>query len=255
MGISAVCWNITFITPTKLNSNVRTRDVPARHGWLWIKQGFDLFRKSPMMWGIVLGVWCLSYIVLKLLFQNWGEIAFGLIYPGLSAGLMLGCQALEAGQKLQVNHLTEGFRRNPKELLFLGLITLVAGSLIGLCVSLIFPGDVEKLRVLEDPDADIRPILPWLLKLMSIQILASIPILMAMWFAPALLVFHKMRAAHAIRWSLYACISNIGPFIVYGVISVALFGIGLIPKGLGLVVVIPILMASTYSSYRDIFAD
>lgn len=234
---------------------MNTRDVPARHGWLWIKQGFDLFRKSPMMWGAVLGIWCVSYIVLKTLFQSWGEVAFGLIYPGLSAGLMLGCRALESGQKLQLDHLIAGFKKNPRELLFLGLITLIAGSIIGLIVSMIFPGDAEKLRILEDPDADIRPLLPWLIKLMSIQLLASLPILMAMWFAPALLVFHNMRAAHAIRWSLYACISNIGAFAFYALISVALFAVGIIPKGLGLVLVIPILMASTYSSYRDIFTE
>lgn len=234
----------------------RVQDVPASHGWQWIKQGFALFRKAPLMWWVVLGLWFLAYLILRSVLGFFGEIAFALVYPALSAGLMRGCRALEAGEELEAAHIVAGFRNNFAQLITLGLITLAAGLLIGWVVSLIFPPDPENLKLLESPGADLRPVLPWLFQTMTVQLLASLPILMAMWFAPALLAFQKnMTAAHAVRWSFYACIANLGAFTFYGVISLGLFLLATIPLGLGLIVLIPTLVASTYSSYRDIFVE
>jgi len=234
---------------------VTVADVPASHGWLWIRQGFALVRKAPLMWWVVLGLWFLGYLILRAVFGLYGEIAFALIYPALSAGLMLGCKALEEGEELEPAHIVAGFRRNVQQLLLLGIATLIIGLAIAWVVSLVLPPDPENVKLLDTPGADLRPVLPWLLQTMAVQFLASLPILMAMWFAPALLVFHDMSAAHAIRWSFYACIANIGAFIVYGVASVGLFILASIPLGLGLIVLIPVLVASTYISYRDIFAS
>ena len=38
----------------------------------------------------------------------------------------------------------------------------------------------------------------------------------ALWFAPAVLAFHDLSTAHAIRWSLYAALSNLGAMALYG---------------------------------------
>lgn len=241
--------------PDDIQKIVRTRDVPADHGWLWIKQGFGLFRKAPMMWWVVLGLWFLAYLLLRGFLGMYGEIAFALAYPALSAGLMLGCRMLEEGEKPELAHVVEGFRKNLQQLLLLGLFTLLAGLVIGWLVSLVFPPDPENMKLLETPGADLRPVLPWLLQTMLVQFVVSLPILMAMWFAPALLVFQDMSAAHAVRWSLYACIANIGAFMVYAVACMGLFLLASLPLGLGLIVLIPVLVASTYSSYRDIFIE
>ncbi|MBA2690334.1 MAG: hypothetical protein H0U63_06000 [Burkholderiales bacterium] len=234
---------------------MRAQDVPANHGWLWIKQGFALFRKAPLMWWVILGLWFLTYRILKAFFGPSGEVAFALFYPTLSAGLMLGCRALETGEELEAAHLVAGFKNNFRQLLLLGSMTLVAGLLIGWLASLIVPADPETLKLLATPGADLRPALPWLLTLLAVQMTASIPVLMAVWFAPPLLVFHRMSAIDAIRWSFYACIANIGAFTIYGVVSLGLTVLASLPLGLGLIVMIPTLVASTYSSYRDIFTE
>jgi len=75
----------------------------------------------------------------------------------------------------------------------------------------------------------------------------------ALWFAPPLIVFHGMPASHAIRWSVYAALSNAGAMIVYGVILMVLMILAWLPFGLGLFVLLPVLVISTYTSYRDIF--
>jgi uncharacterized membrane protein len=73
------------------------------------------------------------------------------------------------------------------------------------------------------------------------------------WFAPPLIAFHGMATVQAMRWSLYACVANLGTMIVYGLALLALFFIGLLPWALGLVVVIPMMAISTYIGYRDVF--
>lgn len=82
---------------------------------------------------------------------------------------------------------------------------------------------------------------------------AMLPLIMAYWFAPALVLFHDMKALDAMRLSFSACLRNVLPFLIYGVISAVLLVLAMIPLGLGLLVMIPTMTASLYISYKDIF--
>jgi uncharacterized membrane protein len=55
------------------------------------------------------------------------------------------------------------------------------------------------------------------------------------------------------RWSLYAALANLGAMVVYGITLFVLFFVGLLPWALGLIVVIPMMVISTYVGYRDVF--
>jgi uncharacterized membrane protein len=55
------------------------------------------------------------------------------------------------------------------------------------------------------------------------------------------------------RLSFFACLRNMLPFTLYGIISAVLLLIAMIPLGLGLLVMIPTMTASLYVSYKDIF--
>jgi len=46
---------------------------------------------------------------------------------------------------------------------------------------------------------------------------------------------------------------NIWPFLIYGIVFLLLFIVATIPLGLGLLVVSPMIWASIYSGYRDIY--
>jgi len=81
----------------------------------------------------------------------------------------------------------------------------------------------------------------------------TIPIAMASWFAPALVVFDNMQAWDAMKTSFSACLSNMLPFLLYGIIALMLTVLAMIPFGLGLLVLGPVLIASVYTGYRDIF--
>jgi uncharacterized membrane protein len=80
-----------------------------------------------------------------------------------------------------------------------------------------------------------------------------VPLVMAIWFAPALVVFHDVAPIEAMKQSFRACLKNVVPFLIYGIIVLGLGIVATIPFGLGWLVLGPTLIGSTYYSYRDIF--
>ena len=53
--------------------------------------------------------------------------------------------------------------------------------------------------------------------------------------------------------SFFACLKNLLPFLVYGVILFVLCLIAMIPIGLGMLIMVPVMMGSIYASYVEIF--
>lgn len=88
---------------------------------------------------------------------------------------------------------------------------------------------------------------------MLVMLVLMVPLAMAVWFAPALVVFQNVAPLEAMKASFFACLKNIVPFLVYGVILFVLCVIAMIPFGLGMLVMVPVMMGSTYASYVEIF--
>jgi uncharacterized membrane protein len=77
----------------------------------------------------------------------------------------------------------------------------------------------------------------------------------AYWFAPPLVMLHDLPAIPAMKESLFASLRNWLPFLVYGLVMGALAVAAAIPMGLGLLVWLPLLVASSYASYRAVFTE
>jgi uncharacterized membrane protein len=76
---------------------------------------------------------------------------------------------------------------------------------------------------------------------------------MAFWFAPALVVFDGAAPVDAIKASFAACLRNIMPFLIYGVLGLVAGIVASIPFGLGWIALLPIMLLTIHASYRDIF--
>jgi uncharacterized membrane protein len=76
---------------------------------------------------------------------------------------------------------------------------------------------------------------------------------MALWFAPALVVLRELPPIQALKQSFRGCLKNIVPFLVYGLVAMVLTVLAAIPFGLGLLVMMPVIMASVYVAYGEIF--
>ncbi len=76
---------------------------------------------------------------------------------------------------------------------------------------------------------------------------------MAFWFAPALVLFDGIAPLEAMKLSFVACCKNWLALLVYGVVFTVLALLASIPFGLGWLVLLPTMMASTYAAYREMF--
>jgi hypothetical protein len=241
------------------------RSVSIGHGLQWIASGWELFKRNPSAWlllmGPMLAIW---FLILKI--PMLGPLLFNLLFPVFFAGLMLGCRALEHGERLQLGYLFAGFRENAATLVSVGGIYLV-----GLLVVIALINSSGNLpRLPEQPNPEDLAALQNELRKMRGPILAGIallvPLLMLTWFAPLLIVFRKMKLLPALAASLSAIVRNLGAFLLYGLVVCFLWLIATLPITgstrnplmdllaiLALVIVLTIIFGSIYASYIDIF--
>jgi len=224
-------------------------------GWQWIANGFALFRKNPLIW-IVLCIILLLFAVAMAAIPMLGQFVFTLLSPVLLAGLMVGCKALEQGEELEIAHLFAGFQKNPTPLVTIGGVYLV-GQVLIIGVAMLIGGSVMLDLLMGNKEFNPATLISMMSSIMLALLVAmalSIPLMMATWFAPLLVIFDDMPALVAMRLSFFACLKNFMPFLVYGIMLLVLLVVAMIPFGLGLFILVPTLFASIYVSYKDIFA-
>lgn len=234
---------------------------PAGHGWDWITQGFALFRQSGWAWVGAVLLFMLINIFLGLV-PFIGELFNVLIGPVLLGGFMYGARMQQRGRRFEVADMFQGFRDRFGPLVTLGALYLgfviaimvTVGVVIGIGVAISGGPDLATLDQ-QDPAVLFAAIGPLLIIAVPLLLLLLIPLAMAYWFAPALVMLDGMPPLAAMQLSLQACLRNILPFLVYGLASLLLILLAMIPFGLGLLVLVPILIAATYAAYRDIFFD
>ena len=88
---------------------------------------------------------------------------------------------------------------------------------------------------------------------MLVYLMLIIPVTMAGWFAPALVLLNDVAPVEAMKQSFQACMKNFVPFVVYSVVATLAVIVAFVPLLLGLFVVIPALVASFYPQYASIF--
>lgn len=231
------------------------RGVPAARGWQWIVAGWDYFKRSAGMWIAIVVSLAVIFIVLAMV-PILGSLAALVLTPVFTAGLMIGCRAQEEGRDLEIGHVFAGFRERFGALASVGLIYLALSIVIALVVGLATGAGMWQLMGGGEPDpvamgaAGLTVLLAFL-----VMLALMLPVMMAVWFAAPLVVFHGQGPGEAMKTSFVACLKNIVPFLVYGAILLVAGVAASIPFGLGWLVLGPVIAASIYASYRDIFFE
>jgi hypothetical protein len=225
------------------------RTVNAGQGIQWLVEGFNYFKQDAGIWIAI----CIIGFVLMMVFSVIPVVNI-LIYLTTHiwmGGLMIGCKAQYDREPLQINHLFAGFREPLVPLLILSVgLTVVTWIIMLICLGSAF---LPLLGIGGEPDFaafGMRFLLGFLIAMALL-----IPIAMAGWFAAPLIALHKVPVFQAITMSFQACLKNIVPFLLYGIV---LFGLGiltLLTFGLGMLVLGPVIYASIFVSYKDIFVD
>jgi uncharacterized membrane protein len=224
--------------------------VPAGHGWKWIADGWELFKRQPGTWILLLIVFVLISVLIALI-PILGSVASNILWPVFAGGIMLGCRELGQDGELAVGHLFAGFRDHLGKLIVIGILYLVALIVI-VVVAFGITGIGFGVFLGADPGR-VEPRVMTILLAVLVALALIIPVAMAAWFAPALVVLNDMGVGDALKASFWACLRNIVPFLVYGVIGIGLAIVASIPFGLGWLALGPTLAASVYAAYRDIF--
>jgi hypothetical protein len=230
--------------------------LTAGQGWQWIKQGFALFMKAPLLWVVLLIICVVTALAISSV-PIIGEPFVSLLMPAIIVGLMAGCRALSQGEELELAHLFSGFKQHISPLITLGGISLISQYLIlGLMmavggatlVGILVSGPPES----NNPDVIIQAAAGASFAVLLGVVLFSL-LMMAMQFAPMLVYFRNVPPVQAMKLSLRAFLHNVMPMLVYGVTFMFLAVLASLPMLLGWLVLLPLVFTSLYASYSDIF--
>src|SRR6185503_11146850 len=222
--------------------------VPAGNGWIWIVQGWNLFTRAPGLWIGMMAVLILIQVVLGMI--PLVGIVVSLLLPVFMAGLIIASRSLDQGGNARFGQLFAGFKHRFGSLLLVGVISLVVGVVITVIALLVAgAGDLILNRGTVDPEMLATKMLLGFLVVLALML----PLVMATWFAAALIAFHEMGPLEAMKSSFIACLKNFLPFLIYGLILLIPSLVATLPLGLGWLVLGPVVAASIYTAYRDIY--
>ena len=234
-----------------MDRGIRVAEIPASRGFAWLAEAFGLFRRKPMAWiGLCAGWLLITFGLIMVPFI--GGVVANFLQPAFFASFAIAAYRQQAGEDVVMGDLFLGFRRNLRALVHLGALLLIAEILIFALMALLglpmLSADDKAFTVREYVEALSGR--EWIL---AVGFFLTVAVKGALWFAPPLIAFHDLTAGHAMRWSVYAALANIGAMVLYGIALFALFFAAILPWMLGLLVAIPMMAISTFVGYRDVF--
>jgi hypothetical protein len=247
--------------------------LPALRGVAWLRDAYGMLSLARLPWLVLM---LLYYLILGLIdfLPYVGQIAAPILKPVFAVGFLAAAWSQERGGTPEPKQLFVGFRSNLWALLPLGVVLVAGITLAVLGTALVDDGKL--LDALSGKST--RDELPLADEQVQLAMLfaagCALPVMLAMWFAPALVVFQDCSAWVALRTSLIAALANWKAIAVYG-LMVFFYG-GVVPgvvitliklvvpatleSTISLAVLLPYLFLfiatlhiSDYVSYRDIF--
>jgi hypothetical protein len=235
----------------------RVQDAGA--GWTWIAQGWRLFARAPVMWIVTLILLLIIAFALALV-PFLGHIVLQVLTPVFVGGLMLACAAIESTGNFELGEIFGGFRTRFGALAAVGLIFFLGQVVIFVvCIAIVGFGTIAGIfgmLVSGDTENAAQAVLATGASIVLATLVAAalyVPLLAAVWLAPALVVMHGVGPVRAMGASFSACLRNFLPFFVYSVVMLFFAIVAAIPLMLGFLVWVPLTITSTYASYRGIF--
>jgi uncharacterized membrane protein len=229
--------------------------VSPGRGIEWWSEAWALFVKAAGMW-IVLAIILILIMAVLSVIPLLGQIAVAVLLPLFAGSWMLAARKVEQGGALELSDLftaIHGDKVTP--LLILGALLLAFGVAMFLVAGLLGAGAIVGVAS-GGADRSVGAALAALsagLLAFSVMLLIAVVATMALWFAPALVVFRGTAPMDALRISFSTSLKNIVPFLLWGLIYIVASIVASIPFGLGWILLVPLSMLTVYVSYRDVF--
>jgi hypothetical protein len=209
---------------------------PGARGYVWLKESFAMFRRARVAWILLLMAYYAMLVVVDFV-PFVGGLAAPLLKPVFAVGFLAAAWTQERGGVPAIRQLFQGFRSNVVALCLLGVffvvgMTIAIGSTAVVDGGKLFdlianpaPQDLDQdavARRLAETLSDTRVQIG-----MLVAALCAIPTLLALWWAPALVVFQDAGVITALVSSLRAAVANWRALVRY-VVLVFFFG-GIVP--------------------------
>lgn len=246
--------------------------LPARRGWLWLADGFAIFRKNPpMLTLLVVSYWML--VALMNLVPLVGSVVATICIPAFSVSLMNACRELDQGRPIGPQFLFSGFQENLRALLMLGGLYMGASLAILAISALVDGGLLMRMFLAGTKPSEAELASGDFLAATQLAMLLLAPLLMAYWYAPVLAAWNGYSAGKSLFFSFFAGLRNWRAFLAFSAAMIIFLAIipgvvlglvaAILPDGLSffaalvsipfLMILAPTLFASFYVSYRDVF--
>jgi hypothetical protein len=242
---------------------------PARRGALWLKQAYAMFSEQRLPWLFLLVLYYVIAAVVERIPYVGPHVAL-VLKPVFEVGFLAAAWSQERGEPPRPRHLFQGFRSNLWALIPLGIALLVGIAVAVFATALVDGGTLVEMLVRNSMPTDAELPTGRIQLAMLFGALCAIPVVFALWFAPALVVFQDCRTRRALATSLAAAAANWRPILVYALLVFAFLGVlpgfaatllaMLVPSEIALILVMPYLLivAATlhvvdYVCYRDVF--
>jgi hypothetical protein len=251
---------------------MKPRIVPFARGAHWLLAGWRLFRVAPLGWLTLVFAYWLAMTAVSLV-PVLGVVVAMVLVPGLSVGFMSASRHCEQGKAPELRQLVDGFRERRGPQLGLGVMYLLALALLLAATTLADDGALARWMLVGARPADDVLQSEGFFAALVVAAGFYIPVMMLFWFAPLLVAWHALPAAQALFYSFFASLLNWRAFLGYGLATavvtlvIPLLALGAIlvtaegPARGGvlalafplMLLLLPVLFASFYASYRDVF--
>ncbi len=231
------------------------RKVAAKQGLHWVNEGFRLYRQNPLLlsaaFGLLFGAAAIANLIPIV-----GGVLSELISPLMVAGFMAAYRTLDRKEPLQWLHFLAGIKGPWLPLATVGAVQLLGMLLITQVMLRMGFNAQAVMTALQKSDAVVlQNAMNQAMPAVIIGMLLLTPLIMATWFAPALILFGNARPGQALLISLRAVAKNWLAITVNGLaLGMVLFVSALVPFLLGLLVAMPVMFGSLYAAYQGIFA-
>lgn len=206
------------------------KTVDAGAGINWLQGGWAAFKSGgALLIGMVFV--SLLLVIITRLIPLLGAVLAPILGTFLYSGMLISVRGAASGRAMQFDDLWGAFG-NQDKMVHLAIVALVPmlGELLRSALSNGFIG--------------------WL-----ISSLIALTVLALTYFAVPLVLFRNQEAPHALKASFDGVLANLPAVIVFWIACIILMVIAIIPVGLGLLVLIPVLLGAAYEAYAEIYGD
>ncbi len=245
--------------------------LPALSGWRWVRDGWLLFRKQPMVfftWAMFVSL----ILMVASITPPIGPLLFVVLMPTATLLSLSAARSADQGQKILLGTWIAPLRQTGvfRRLIGMGALYVLFCLVLGLVAFMPFSDEVTQALKSVTTSNDLVPLLEAVRTPMAIFAVLYVLMAAIFWYAPALVGWHATPMKRALFYSGVACWRNKWAFGVYGLswlaiflaIDIALSALSMVglPKSLAATLQVPInvvasavLYCSFYTSFISVF--